>query len=340
MVHRAGLNADILTDGEIAVGDPVAECDGRPGQGRLRPGRAGHPRARRDHREDGVRLRRGGRRRRLAHRLPRDVRARLPLKPLGPGTSPNGRATTRRPLLQVRAAIASSSRAPPRERIASIARENRRLARRRRERARAPGTIYNALLLYAPDGSLALHHRKLMPTNHERMVWGLGTGKGLPRSLTSDRQGGRPDLLGEHDAARGSPSTTPGVEIYLAPTADDTEDLATESIRPHRPRGACVRRQPRPSTSAPRATPRFRAPRSPDGPDLLGRGGSRDRRARRRLPGRPAVGRGGHPLRGARSGSSCTPSGNASIRPATTTGRTSSRSKCASRFPERGLPAE
>jgi hypothetical protein len=23
MVHRAGLNADILTDGEIAVGDPV-----------------------------------------------------------------------------------------------------------------------------------------------------------------------------------------------------------------------------------------------------------------------------------------------------------------------------
>ena len=25
MVHRAGLNADVLTDGEIAVGDPVAE---------------------------------------------------------------------------------------------------------------------------------------------------------------------------------------------------------------------------------------------------------------------------------------------------------------------------
>jgi MOSC domain-containing protein YiiM len=26
MVHRAGLNADILTDGEIAVGDPVVEA--------------------------------------------------------------------------------------------------------------------------------------------------------------------------------------------------------------------------------------------------------------------------------------------------------------------------
>jgi len=41
------------------------------------------------------------------------------------------------------------------------------------------GTIYNALLLYSPEGELALRHRKLMPTNHERLVWGLGDGGGL-----------------------------------------------------------------------------------------------------------------------------------------------------------------
>src|SRR5881227_671352 len=41
------------------------------------------------------------------------------------------------------------------------------------------GTIYNSLLIYSPEGELALHHRKLMPTNHERLVWGLGDGKGL-----------------------------------------------------------------------------------------------------------------------------------------------------------------
>src|SRR5207244_8774935 len=41
------------------------------------------------------------------------------------------------------------------------------------------GTIYNSLLLYSPQGELALHHRKLMPTNHERLVWGLGDGRGL-----------------------------------------------------------------------------------------------------------------------------------------------------------------
>src|SRR4051794_23641648 len=42
-----------------------------------------------------------------------------------------------------------------------------------------PGTIYNALLYHSPDGELALHHRKLVPTNHERLIWGQGDGRGL-----------------------------------------------------------------------------------------------------------------------------------------------------------------
>src|SRR5688500_6151881 len=42
-----------------------------------------------------------------------------------------------------------------------------------------PGTLYNSLLYYSPAGELALHHRKLVPTNHERMVWGQGDGRGL-----------------------------------------------------------------------------------------------------------------------------------------------------------------
>ena len=41
------------------------------------------------------------------------------------------------------------------------------------------GTLYNTLLVFTPDGDLAVRHRKLMPTNHERMVWGLGDGGGL-----------------------------------------------------------------------------------------------------------------------------------------------------------------
>jgi nitrilase len=41
------------------------------------------------------------------------------------------------------------------------------------------GTLYNALLTYGPDGRLLNHHRKLMPTHTERMVWGQGDGQGL-----------------------------------------------------------------------------------------------------------------------------------------------------------------
>ena len=41
------------------------------------------------------------------------------------------------------------------------------------------GTLYNALLTYTPDGALGNHHRKLMPTYTERMVWGAGDANGL-----------------------------------------------------------------------------------------------------------------------------------------------------------------
>ncbi len=41
------------------------------------------------------------------------------------------------------------------------------------------GTLYNALLTYGPDGTLLNHHRKLVPTYTERMVWGQGDAAGL-----------------------------------------------------------------------------------------------------------------------------------------------------------------
>lgn len=44
---------------------------------------------------------------------------------------------------------------------------------------RAGGTIYNAQLVFDADGRLVLHRRKITPTYHERMVWGMGDGSGL-----------------------------------------------------------------------------------------------------------------------------------------------------------------
>jgi nitrilase len=86
------------------------------------------------------------------------------------------------------------------------------------------GTIYNALLIYSPEGELALHHRKLMPTNHERLVWGLGDGKGLETVATDfGAVGGLICWENLMPLARFALYQA-GVEVYLAPTADDSED--------------------------------------------------------------------------------------------------------------------
>jgi nitrilase len=132
------------------------------------------------------------------------------------------------------------------------------------------GTIYNALLLYAPDGTLALHRRKLVPTNHERLVWGVGTGDGLTVVPTSiGKIGGLICWENFMPLARFALYDA-GVEIYLAPTADDTETWH-ETIR-HIAREArafvlscCVFQR---ASSYPDDVP------IADGPELLGRGGS------------------------------------------------------------------
>lgn len=40
-------------------------------------------------------------------------------------------------------------------------------------------TLFNTVVIIGPDGALLNRHRKLMPTNPERMVWGMGDGSGL-----------------------------------------------------------------------------------------------------------------------------------------------------------------
>jgi nitrilase len=132
------------------------------------------------------------------------------------------------------------------------------------------GTLYNSLLLYAPDGGLALHHRKLVPTNHERLVWGQGDGRGLETVDTGfARTGGLICWENLMPLARFALYER-GVEVYLAPTADDTEgwhDSVRHIARESRAfvLSCCVFQR---ASSYPGDIPLA------DGGELLGRGGS------------------------------------------------------------------
>jgi len=47
------------------------------------------------------------------------------------------------------------------------------------------GTIYNGMLIFDEEGRLANHHRKLMPTYTERLIYGTGDANGLQSVSTS-----------------------------------------------------------------------------------------------------------------------------------------------------------
>lgn len=52
-------------------------------------------------------------------------------------------------------------------------------------------TLYNSLLTLSPDGGVANHHPKLIPTFTERLVWGSGDGRGLASvNIAGTRIGG------------------------------------------------------------------------------------------------------------------------------------------------------
>jgi nitrilase len=85
-----------------------------------------------------------------------------------------------------------------------------------------PGTIYNALLLIGPQGVLA-KHRKLMPTHHERLFHGIGAGGDLEAVETPlGRIGGLICWENRMPLARYAVYRS-GPQIWLAPTADDSD---------------------------------------------------------------------------------------------------------------------
>ena len=91
------------------------------------------------------------------------------------------------------------------------------------ERDDNDSTIYNSLLHFAPDGSLAGRHRKLMPTGGERLVWGMGDGSTLGViDAGFARLGGLICWENYMPLARAA-LYAQGVELYVAPTWDNSD---------------------------------------------------------------------------------------------------------------------
>jgi nitrilase len=90
------------------------------------------------------------------------------------------------------------------------------------------GTIFNSVAIIDADGRLANNHRKLMPTNPERMVWGFGDGSGLNVVDTAVGRVGALICWENYMPLARYALYAQQVDIYVAPTWDSGETwLAT-----------------------------------------------------------------------------------------------------------------
>jgi predicted amidohydrolase len=140
-----------------------------------------------------------------------------------------------------------------------------------REDAR-PGTLYNTLVVVGPGGVLH-RHRKLMPTMQERVFHGVGAGDDLGVVDLSGvaRVGGLICWENRMPLARWRVYEG-GPQIWLAPTADDSETWLVSMRHIAIEAGAFV-------VSVPQHIPASAFPADfplplPDGVDVFGRGGA------------------------------------------------------------------
>ena len=81
-------------------------------------------------------------------------------------------------------------------------------------------TLYNTVVIIDDKGSIINRHRKLMPTNPERMIWGFGDGSGLRVVDTPSGRIGALLCWENYMPLSRYALYSQGVEIYIAPTYD------------------------------------------------------------------------------------------------------------------------
>lgn len=93
-----------------------------------------------------------------------------------------------------------------------------------RESKLSQATLYNTVIVIGPDGTMLNRHRKLMPTNPERMVWGFGDASGLKVVDTPSGRIGALICWENYMPLARYALYSQGVEIYIAPTYDSGDE--------------------------------------------------------------------------------------------------------------------
>jgi nitrilase len=84
-------------------------------------------------------------------------------------------------------------------------------------------TLYNTVVTMGSDGRMLNRHRKLVPTNPERMVWGQGDAEGLRVTDTAIGRVGALICWENYMPLARYALYADGVEVYVASTWDDGE---------------------------------------------------------------------------------------------------------------------
>ncbi|HTQ42888.1 MAG TPA: carbon-nitrogen hydrolase family protein [Polyangiaceae bacterium] len=85
----------------------------------------------------------------------------------------------------------------------------------------ARSTLYNTVVVIGPDGAILNRHRKLVPTNPERMVWGMGDASGLRVVETPVGRLGALICWENYMPLARFALYAQGIDVYLAPTWDE-----------------------------------------------------------------------------------------------------------------------
>ena len=100
------------------------------------------------------------------------------------------------------------------------------------------GTLYNTVVVIGTDGAILNRHRKLMPTNPERMVWGFGDASGLRAVATPYGRIGTLICWESYMPLTRYALYAQGIDIYITPTYD-SGDRAVATMQHIAREGGC-----------------------------------------------------------------------------------------------------